>query len=90
MNAAQRIAALALLLISAGSHAARPTSIVFETRAETADGERYAQYLVRCNDGKTVPLTAWDGQRKWCVGEKETGTCQNRQIKAAKTACMEA
>ena len=83
------LAALALLLVAAGSHAAKPTSIVFETHGETADGKPYSQYTVRCNDGRTVPLTAWDGQRKWCIGERMGGNCQKQQISAAKMACTD-
>jgi hypothetical protein len=90
MNAAQRIAAIALLLVAAGSQAARPTSIVFETHAETDDGKPYSRYTVKCNDGRTVPLTAWEGQRKWCVStNKGASSCEKQQISAAKMACLE-
>ncbi len=94
MNKAQTvIAAIALLALSAGSQAARPTSIVFNTHAETEDGRPYARFTVRCNDGRSVPLTAWDGRRKWClgeVGETTSLSCNKKQISAAKTACMDA
>jgi len=90
MNAAPRIVAIALLLVATGSQAARPTSIVFQTHAETADGKPYSQYTVKCNDGRTVPLTAWDGHRKWCVGKAGGGSCEKPQIRAAKMACMDA
>lgn len=94
MHTAQRIVATAvLLLLCASSHAARPTSIVFKTNAETADGRPYARFTVRCNDGRTVPLTAWDGRRKWCVGnpdQPEAVSCDRKQISAAKTACTDA
>jgi hypothetical protein len=88
MKCVQRIATLALLLIAAGSYAARPTSIVFETHGETNDGRPYSQFTVRCNDGRSVELKAWDGLSKWCVGENGTDQCQKKQISAAKTACM--
>jgi hypothetical protein len=94
MNKVQTVtAAAALLLLSAGSQAARPTSIVFNTNAETEDGRTYAQFTVTCNDGRSVPLTAWDGRRKWCIGEiggVSAFSCDKKQISAAKTACMEA
>jgi hypothetical protein len=90
MNAAQRIAAIALVLAAAGAHAARPTSIVFQTHAETDDGKPYSQYTVKCNDGRKVPLTAWDGQRKWCIGKTGAGSCEKQQISAAKMACRDA
>jgi len=94
MTTAQTVtAAFTLLLLSAGSHAARPTSIVFNTHAETEDGRPYARFTVKCNDGRSVPLTAWDGRRKWCIGDvRDIGTlsCDKKQISAAKTACMDA
>ncbi len=88
MNIARTLAATALLLICASSHAARPTSIVFETLAETKEGTPYARFSVKCDDGRSVPLTAWDGRRKWCLGDSGSGGCEKRQISAAKTACM--
>lgn len=85
--------AFTLMLLSAASQAARPTSIVFDTNAETKDGRPYAQFTVRCNDGRRVPLTAWDDRRMWCIGEiaqPENLSCDKKQISAAKTACMDA
>jgi len=82
-------AAVALALASAASLAARPTSIVFESNAETADGRLYGQYTVNCNDGRSVTLTAWEGNSRWCVGEDGSRECQKKQIRAAKSACEE-
>ncbi len=90
MNIPATLAALTLLLLASASHAARPTSIIFDTYAETGDGVPYAQFTVRCNDGRSVPLTAWDQQRRWCVGDKNGGSCQKKQISAARAACNEA
>lgn len=89
MNISGKIALAALLLISASSHAARPTSIVFETLAETGEGTPYALFSVKCNDGRSVRLTAWENRRKWCVGDDASGDCARKQINAARTACME-
>ncbi len=88
MTIAGKIAASALLLISASSQAARPTSIVFETLAETGDGTPYALFSVKCNDGRSVRLTAWEERRKWCVGDNNSGDCARKQISAAKNACI--
>ena len=79
--------ATALVAFSAGSFAAKPTSIVFTTNAETDDGTAYATYMVKCSNGKKVELTAWDNRRKWCVGDAGSETCEKKQIKAAKAAC---
>lgn len=77
----------ALATFSAGSFAAKPTSIVFDANAETTDGTPYATYTVKCSNGKQMVLTAWDGRKKWCVGDASSDTCEKKQIKAAKAAC---
>jgi hypothetical protein len=82
-------AACALVAFSAGSFAAKPTSIVFVTSNETADGTAYATYNVKCSNGKKVEVTAWDNRRKWCVGDATSDNCEKKQIKAAKAACKQ-
>jgi hypothetical protein len=86
-----KIAAVsALVLFSASSLAARPTSIVFNAKATTSDGTEYSTYTVKCSNGKTAELTAWDNRRKWCVGDATSETCEKKQINAAKAACKDA
>ncbi|QFU76952.1 hypothetical protein EY643_15550 [Halioglobus maricola] len=80
----------ALATVSAGSFAAKPTSIVFDANNETADGTPFATYYVKCSNGKKQELTAWDGRKKWCVGDATSEDCQKKQIKAAKAACKAA
>lgn len=88
MNNLFKIAtATALVAFSAGSFAAKPTSIVFNANAESADGTPYATYTVKCSNGKKVEVTAWDNRRKWCVGDASSDTCEKKQINAAKAAC---
>lgn len=87
MNALKIVTASALVAFSAASFAAKPTSIVFESNGETAEGTPFASYVVKCSNGKKEPLTAWDNRRKWCVGEESDANCQKKQIKAAKAAC---
>ena len=87
MKLAPWSAAIVLALAAAGSLAARPTSIVFESNAETADGQLYGQYTVNCNDGRSVTLTAWEGNSRWCLGTDRSRDCQTKQIRAAKSAC---
>ncbi len=88
MNNLFKIAtATALVAFSAGSFAAKPTSIVFNANAESADGTPYATYTVKCSNGKKVEVTAWDNRRKWCVGDASSETCEKKQINAAKAAC---
>ncbi len=81
------ISASALLTLSLNSVAAKPTSIVFNANGTDAEGTPYASYLVKCSNGKTSPLTAWDNRKKWCVGESSSDNCERKQIKAAKKAC---
>ena len=81
------VSASALLTLSLNSLAAKPTSIVFDSNGADADGTPYASYQVKCSNGKTSPLTAWDNRKKWCVGESSSEDCERKQIKAAKKAC---
>jgi len=79
--------AAGLILASAGSFAAKPTSIVFEANGKTADGKDFSKYSVKCSNGKKVQLTAWDNRHQWCIGEESTEDCDKKQINAAKAAC---
>ncbi|MCZ6830600.1 MAG: hypothetical protein O7F73_13615 [Gammaproteobacteria bacterium] len=81
------VSASALLTLSLNSLAAKPTSIVFLANGAGADGTPFASYQVKCSNGKTSPLTAWDNRKKWCVGESSSSDCERKQIKAAKKAC---
>ena len=77
----------ALAAFSASSFAAKTNSIVFDSNHENADGTPYSTYMVKCSNGKKKELTAWDGRKKWCVGDATSETCEKKQIKAAKAAC---
>lgn len=79
--------AAGLILASASSFAAKPTSIAFESNGKTADGKEFSKYSVKCSNGKKVQLTAWDNRHKWCIGEESTENCEKKQINAAKAAC---
>jgi len=83
------VTGLSALLVAAASSsfAAQPTSLRFEGKATTEDGVPYSNYSVKCSNGKSEPLTAWDKRRKWCLGDVETENCHRKQIKAAKAAC---
>ncbi len=87
MNIVKIAAASALILFSAGSLAAKPTSIVFNSKAATGDGTAYSTYTVKCSNGKKAELTAWNNRGKWCVGDATSETCEKKQINAAKDAC---
>lgn len=87
MNFIKVAAFAALAAFSAGSLAAKPTSIVFQSNQETAEGTAFASYMVKCSNGKKAEVTAWDGRRKWCVGDAGSENCTKKQISAAKDAC---
>ncbi len=87
MNFIKVAAFAALAAVSASSFAAKPTSIVFDSNNENAEGTAFSTYMVKCSNGKEVPVTAWDKRRKWCVGEASSDNCEKKQIKAAKAAC---
>ena len=87
MNMFKLATAAGILVASASSFAAKPTSIVFEANSKTADGTDFSKYSVKCSNGKKVQLTAWENRRKWCVGEASTEGCEKKQINAAKAAC---
>ncbi|MBM69548.1 MAG: hypothetical protein CME43_08735 [Haliea sp.] len=77
----------ALLALSSAAFAAKPTSIVFQGNHESNTGAAYSEYLVKCSNGKTATLTAWENRRKWCAGNELNDSCERKQIKAAKAAC---
>lgn len=87
MTFAKLITASALLAVSAASFAAKPTSIVFQSNEEAADGQAYSVYQVKCSNGKSATMSAWENRRKWCVGTELNDECEKKQIKAAKEAC---
>jgi|TARA_B110000503_G_scaffold85816_1_gene130689 hypothetical protein len=87
MNLFKFAATTALIIFSAGSLAAKPTSIVFDANAATSDGTAYSTYMVKCSNGKKAELTAWDNRGKWCVGDASSDNCEKKQINAAKDAC---
>lgn len=87
MNFLKLFVSATALLAASSSFAAKPTSIVFQGNGETADSTPFAQYAVKCSNGKEVQLTAWDNRSEWCVGEESKENCEKKQIRAAKTAC---
>jgi hypothetical protein len=89
MNRVHGVAAAALLLIATGSHAARPTSIEYTMNGQTPEGIPFARYTVSCNDGRKVPVTAWDDRSKWCLDETGTGNCMKKQLAAVRAACAD-
>jgi hypothetical protein len=76
-----------LLPLSVVAFAAKPTSIAFDGYANTEEGKKFAKYVVKCSNGKSQPISAWDNRRSWCVGEESRENCHSKQLKAATAAC---
>lgn len=88
MNTFTKTLLISACLVASGSaFAAKPTSITFVSEGKAADGQDFATYVVKCSDGQEKTLSAWDQRKKWCVGESADGECENKQIRAAKSAC---
>ena len=87
MNVSKIIVAAAVVAFSASSFAAKPRAIQFDSKFETEQGEKFAQYTVSCSNGKEMPLTEWQSPNQWCQGEGSLENCERRQMKAAKAAC---
>jgi len=87
MNKMHVAAATLLLSVSAMALAAKPTSIAFDGYANTEEGRKFAKYVVKCSNGKSQPISAWDNRRSWCVGGEPRDNCHSKQLKAAKAAC---
>ena len=49
------ILASGALALSMNAFASKPTSITFEAEGTTADGQEYANYVVRCSNGERQP-----------------------------------
>ncbi len=69
------------------SFSAQPTSIIFDSRSQAPDQRPFDNYIVKCSDGKSEYLTAWNERRLWCIGKGSEQRCEGKQIKAAKAAC---
>ncbi len=74
------------LFLSGTAFAAQPTDIKYASKGEETFGGKYYIYNVRCSDGKSRTISAWDDRKNWCVGNKQKN-CSNDQLKTAKRAC---
>lgn len=79
--------AAAALTLSAGAFAAKPTSIKYVEDVIVANDMIYSHYEVKCSNGTTGDISAWNNRKKWCVGKGSQDDCSKKQIKAAKKVC---
>ncbi|MEZ7953079.1 MAG: hypothetical protein QMC02_10195 [Halioglobus sp.] len=88
MDILKTAAMAALLIFSAHLFAARSfTSVIYGSTAETTDGIRYENYIVKCSNGKRADLTVWNNRTTWCVGDANSTACGKYQSDAASVAC---
>jgi hypothetical protein len=76
------------VILSQGAMAAKPTSITFKETKTNSDDVQYQLYVIKCSDGISHEITAWNNRKLWCVGDSmsEPG-CEKKQIKIAKKVC---
>ena len=81
------ILSTAVLTVSAGVFAAKPTSIKYIEDIVVENDLIYSHYQVKCSNGKKADISAWDNRKKWCVGKGGQDECNKKQIKTAKKVC---
>jgi hypothetical protein len=81
------VCAIALLSSVDLVQAATPANIDFELYSTTDEGRKYAQYTVKCSNGQSRLISAWDNRHVWCVGDGLRENCFTRQLAAAQAAC---
>lgn len=75
-----------LFCLGACSYAAQPKSV--KHIEDIVSGDRiYGYYVVKCDNGAEVEVSAFDDKKLWCLGKGTKDTCQKKQIKIAKVAC---
>lgn len=88
MNTARKLILTGSLILAAGSaFAAKPTSIKYVEDVVIENDLIYSHYVVKCSNGATADISAWDNRKKWCVGKGGQDDCSKKQIKTAKKVC---
>lgn len=77
----------ALVAVSGVALAAKPTSIKYVEDIVVENDLIYSHYVVKCSNGVTADISAWDNRKKWCVGKGGQDECSKKQIKTAKIVC---
>ena len=77
----------AIFAASSAAFAAKPTSIKYVEDIVVENDLIYSHYVVKCSNGVTADISAWDNRKKWCVGKGGQDDCSKKQIKTAKQVC---
>lgn len=75
------------LSLSCSVIAAQPKSVKYIEDIVTDNDDIYSHYIVKCNNGVSVDVSAWDDKKLWCLAKGKKATCKKKQIKIAKKAC---
>lgn len=76
------------IIFSQGAMAAKPTSITFKETKINSDDVQYQLYVVKCSDGISDDISAWNNRKLWCEGDSMSESdCDKKQIKIAKKVC---
>ena len=83
----KNVVTAAIVFASANASAAKPTSIKYIEDIVVENNIIYSHYQVKCSNGKTADISAWDNRKKWCIGNGGENECSKKQIKTAKKVC---
>lgn len=82
------VAILLLALVPAG-YAAKPTSFQYVEEIVMKDDTVYTLYLVKCSDGKSYEISAFNNKKLWCEGNGIKDNCERKNIKLGKKLCKQ-
>ena len=79
---------LLLMALTQSAMAGKPTGITFKETKSNSEGVEYQVYSVKCSDGQSHEITAWNNRNLWCIGDtvSEDG-CHKKQVAVAKKVC---
>ncbi len=77
----------AIFTVSNSVFAAKPIKIKYIEDVVVQNDLIYSHYAVKCSDGRSADISAWDNRKKWCVGKGGQDNCSKKQVTAAKTVC---
>ncbi len=83
----QLMTTAAIVGFSAAAFAAKPVSIKYVEDIVADNDLIYLHYTVKCSNGATADISAWDNRKKWCIGKGGQDDCSKKQIQIAKKVC---
>lgn len=80
--------ATACMATSTNAIAAMPSSIKYIEDVVLDNNNSYSHYIVKCSDGHTADISAWNRRQKWCIGKGDQKICTLKQTQIAKAVCI--